>query len=383
MSERKAILIVYDYFYPGYRAGGPIQSLTNLIVSLHEKFAISVFTSAYDLDQDVPYSSVKLNQWNKVSIPGAVTTIVNVFYAAKNYSKSDVVKLVTEKKFSIIYLNGIYSTTFFLHILKAQKTINGKIVVCPRGMLQKGALSVKPFKKKIYLKYLQFSGFLKNVTFHATNEEEKNDIVNFFPKNRGIYIAPNIPKVPLLNIGIPNKKYGVLKLVFLSLITEKKNLLLLLQIMSRLKGNVYLDIYGPIKDKKYWEDCKELIQQFPEQIFYKGEIEPQFVQSILSQYEVFILLTKGENFGHAIYEALSVGRPVITSYFTPWENLQNQLAGTNVDIYNENSIIEAIENFRFMSQQEFADNCIGAHNLAKLYYQQTNALEKYSAMFSI
>ena len=54
IKERSVILIVNEYFFPAYRAGGPIQSLTNLIIALEHEIDFSVFASAYDLSMTEP-----------------------------------------------------------------------------------------------------------------------------------------------------------------------------------------------------------------------------------------------------------------------------------------------------------------------------------------
>ena len=82
MEHKKSILIVYDYFYPGYRAGGPIQSLTNLIVVLQNYFDFSIFTSAFDLDQNEPYEDIEMDKWNKILLP-RMHKPINVYYASK------------------------------------------------------------------------------------------------------------------------------------------------------------------------------------------------------------------------------------------------------------------------------------------------------------
>ena len=61
-----------------------------------------------------------------------------------------------------------------------------------------------------------------------------------------------------------------------------------------------------------------------------------------------VLPSKSENFGHAIYEALSAGRPVITSHFTPWNDLQPAAAGINVSLDNSTELTAAINTFATM-----------------------------------
>ena len=65
MSEgttRKKVVIVYEYFYPGFLAGGPIQSLVNMVKELHPLYDFTVITSAYDLNSTQPYLGVKTDE---------------------------------------------------------------------------------------------------------------------------------------------------------------------------------------------------------------------------------------------------------------------------------------------------------------------------------
>jgi glycosyltransferase involved in cell wall biosynthesis len=113
-----------------------------------------------------------------------------------------------------------------------------------------------------------------------------------------------------------------------------------------------------------------------------GNVKPANVQQVLSSAHVFILPTKGENFGHALYESLSVGRPIITSFFTPWDNLEQNKAGFNVDIANDESLVLAIEKFKAMEQQEYNEYCNGAHSLANNYYKNMDSENKYGQLFN-
>ena len=76
----KHILISYDFFFPGYKAGGPIQSLVNLVQLLQSEYKVSIFTSAYDLNELEPYFDIKINDWNKIYLPGA-SAAIDVYYA--------------------------------------------------------------------------------------------------------------------------------------------------------------------------------------------------------------------------------------------------------------------------------------------------------------
>ena len=182
-------------------------------------------------------------------------------------------------------------------------------------------------------------------------------------------------------ITIAKKQEEKLSLVYLSLISAKKNLLQVIEIISEIK-NVALDIYGPVKDEGYWKKCKEAMQN-TERIKYKGDVIPSLVPETFSRYNASVLLTKGENFGHAMYESLAAGRPVITSYFTPWKDLWEKKAGSNVDISNTAEIKKALNKFAAMDQPAFNEYYQGAHALAVEYYSTGFDLNDYRKLFEL
>lgn len=380
MIDKPRILIFYDYFYPAYKAGGPIQSLTNLVVSLQPVYDISVVTSAHDLNDNRIPAQVKADTWNEVKLPSSAA-VVKVWYASEGALKRATIKeIIKQVDPAVVYLNGMFSFRFVLLPLISIKKI--RLVICPRGMLQKGALAGKAFKKKIFLSVMKMSGLMNKVTWHATNEAEQSDIQRELPGNGKIFVAGNIPKAPVERITVVPKREGELSLIYLSLISEKKNLLQAIHVIAGFKENISLDIYGPVKDDAYWDSCLKAIEESNNKVKYKGTVMPEMVQDVFSKYHASILLTKGENFGHALYESLSAGRPVITSHFTPWNKLQKQNAGWNVDLSDERNITSTIAGISQMNQSSYDQFCAGAYTLAKEYYRHGFDLESYKILFS-
>ena len=64
MGNKKRILVFIDWFLPGYKGGGPIQSVANLIQHLKDDFDFSVITRDTDYCETTPYKEIKSNQWN-------------------------------------------------------------------------------------------------------------------------------------------------------------------------------------------------------------------------------------------------------------------------------------------------------------------------------
>jgi glycosyltransferase involved in cell wall biosynthesis len=120
--------------------------------------------------------------------------------------------------------------------------------------------------------------------------------------------------------------------VFLSRIAPKKNLLSAIRAVSKLSGDVVFDIWGPVDDLSYWRACQKEIAAVPlnVKVTWRGEVPNEQVPAILADYDVFLLPTLGENFGHVIVDALTAGLPVVISDRTPWKNLQE--AGVGVEL---------------------------------------------------
>ena len=94
----------------------------------------------------------------------------------------------------------------------------------------------------------------------------------------------------------------------------------MLNVLHRVSAPICLSIYGPIDDLDYWRLCQSLLDEMPCHVHveYMGEVLPENVLFHLSSADLFVLPTRGENFGHVILEALSVGTPVLISDQTPW-----------------------------------------------------------------
>lgn len=382
MHSPGKILISYDYFYPAYKAGGPIQSLYNLAVVLSGEYDVYVVTGCHDLGTTETLSGIKIGQWNSYELPGA-SGIIQVWYLEQGWPGwKQLRQIIKTGNFDTLYLNGMFSPRFLLLPMLLTDKKKTRVVVSPRGMLQKGALAGKSTKKKRYLQFIKAAGFMKRIYWHATNEEESINIRQQFGATQQVYIAPNVPKKPYKVASASRKVNNELRLVYLSLISAKKNLLQLVEAVVAAADHIRLDIYGPVKDKDYWEKIQRIIATAPHKIFYQGDVRPDKVQEILTGADVFVLLTHGENFGHAIYESLSVGRPVLLSHFTPWNNLESEHAGWNIDTRDTAEIVGVLNELRGMPITLHQAFCEGAHHMALAYYQETDFKAAYQNLFS-
>lgn len=249
-------------------------------------------------------------------------------------------------------------------------------------MLHPGALSQKYFKKQIFLFFCRLYNFSCRYYFHATNIYEKSFIRKVYGNDSRVYIAGNFPREFQFQ---PNlyKKINCLKMVSIALISAMKNIELVLDSLKYCSRQIIYDIYGSIKEEKYWMNCLDKIKSLPSNIKvnYHGGLNPSNVENRLRFYDLFILPSKSENFGHSILEALSAGKPVITSHFTPFNDLNNHYAGSNVSVDSIEEMTKSINFFSSMPQEEFIKWNFGARKYAANRINKESLNLQYDEMF--
>ena len=383
-QHKKTILTFCQWYYPGYKAGGPIRTIQNMVDHLGDTFNFKIITTDRDLGDKTSYNSIDIDQWNSV---GKAEVL---YLSPSNRSFKDFTRIINLIDYDILYLNSFFDPVFTIQplILKKLHFIPDKpVVVAPRGEFSTGALQFKTTKKKIYICVSNLLRLYSGINWQASSEYEKKDIERALGVNdKQITIAENLPSV-INSASTPMKKKvpGKLDIIFLSRVDRKKNLDGALKILSSLhtESNIIFDIYGPITDSKYWEECQILMNKLPSNIRaeYKGIVPNEQVKDIFSQYDLFFFPTHGENFGHVILEALSAGCPVLISNQTPWEKLDSYKSGWNFPIDEESKFIETINRCALCPPEDYLIYQRGANQYASEHIKSSNALEANQKMF--
>ena len=380
MKEKIKILIICDWYEPSYKAGGPIQSCKNLVGALNSYYQFYILTSDRDLGDAQPYDGIATDQWLKGENDSR-------WYASPGFMKlNNFYKLLKDVCPDIVYFNSMFSQKYTIMPLWAliSNRYAGKIIIAPRGMLQAGAMQRKTFKKTIFLRLFKLMGWNKSIAFHATDEQEKIDILSFFP-HQSVIVADNIPGVNKHIKKTRVKKEGELSAVFISRIHPKKNLHFILEILKtyNCKGDFLLDIYGEEDDVQYTAKCKSIAAQLPSNVnvIFNGPLPHNQVFDVLAKHHLFLLPTLGENFGHAIYEAMSSACPVLISNKTPWQSLNSQMAGFDIPLDNSSMYEFVIDKFMKMEQKEYDQWSAGAKKLADQFLQNADFEKKYKILF--
>jgi len=342
LKDKQKILICIDWYMPGFKAGGPVRSVSHIVNAFKTEFEFYILTSAYDLGDDEPYENVKHNQWFDQD------GVFIKYLTKKLHNSSAISSNIKEISPDVIYLNSLFSRVFTLMPLAVARKNKIKTIIAPRGMLGQGALAIKSSKKLSFIKMAKFLGWYKKVIWHASTHNEKDEILNYFGKKAKIVVAQNIPvsqQIDLDNI-LDRKNTGKVKFVTVSRIAKVKNIHLAVEAFKYVKTNqkVSFDIYGNIEDKAYFDSFKHKIKKYKNiEISYKGVALPYEIADIFADADFMLLPTSHENYGHSIVEAWANGCPVIISKNTPWKNLRVQDLGWDVDISDIKKLTKAIQ----------------------------------------
>lgn len=356
ISEKPVILCFVGNYLPGYKAGGILRSIINTVDNLCIDFDFWIVTRDRDLGDKTPYASTSVDQWQKVGN-------AMVFYLPPaNVTLKIIRRILLTTPHHIIYLNSFFDpfTIKVLLIRKFSRLSFKPVIVAPRGEFAWASLKLKYPKKYVFIQVARLIGLYKNITWHASSELDGMKILKVMKINNNlIHNALDLPTKHITNISPissvqPICDHEGLRLVFLSRISRCKNLNYALCILSKVKTRILFDIYGPIEDLKYWEECKKLINQLPANIKvkYLGNANPNQVVKIFSCYDLFLFPSGGENYGHVIAESLTSGTPVLISDKTPWRNLENDNFGWDISLDQMDSFVELIEKYALMSNKE-------------------------------
>lgn len=373
------IFVLIPWFNPAFKAGGPIRSVEGMIKHLSGNGKMFyVFCSNKDVD--AKSIAVPADEWVSFS------DNCKVWYSSNNNILPLLKKEIIEQQPRYLFINGLYNWQYNIKPILFVKGVNKIISV--RGMLHPGALSQKAIKKRFFLQLLKITGWQHKNTFHVTDEQEKIFAQKELGPAAKIFVAGNFPNL-FACTKIPNKKIGELKLVSIGLISPMKNYLPVLhalEIVGRQQPDSIIEyaIYGAVKDEIYWQQCLAVINRLHANINvqWHGAIATSGIEQALSQNHVFILPSKSENFGHSIIEALSAGRPVITSNGTPWNNLEPSMAGINTQV-DEQSLSNAINLFVQMQHDALQQWGNGAAKYASRAIDTNVLKEQYRLMFTI
>jgi len=380
------VLVFVNYYLPGDKAGGPIRSIANIVQHLGKEFEFLIATSDRDSGDKQSYPGIQVDEWNTVGD-------ARVMYMSPGRRKfRDIIRLIREVNPDLVYLNSAFGSPWTLFPLLARRlglTGNVPFLLAPRGEFSHGALAIKAVKKKLFLALARITGLYRNIAWQASTEYEGEDIRRVVRvASERIIVASDLPAAVALSAddhGYAEDVAGKLRIVFLSRVSETKNLLFALQCLQKVSANVEFDVYGAVGDEPYWQSCLSAAAGLGGNVAfsYKGAIPHTEVIPTLRRYDLFFLPTYGENYGHAIIEAMLAGLPVLISDQTPWRNLRGKHAGWDFPLDDIGAFVWAIDEYARLSMEDRRTWRRGAREYAFNVVASSEDIERNRAMLRV
>ena len=349
------VLAIVRHYLPGYQSGGPVRSLTNLVERLGDELQFRIITCDRDLVDDAPYAGVVIDDWNRVGK-------ADVYYVSpRNRSIWRVARLIRNTRHDVLYLNSFFDSIFTVKTVIARRLglfRRVPAILAPRGEFSPGALNFDRWKKIAYLAVSLRLGLYRDLVWQASSDVEAEDMRRTLDRfGEPLLLASNLPR-PASNeaVRVPVRSPGdALRVVFLSRIAPKKNLIFALRVLQQVRVPVTFSIYGPVTDRGYWSECRRLLDCLPNNVKaeYQGEVQSADVPRVLRAHDLFFLPTRGENYGHAIAEALSVGTPALIADTTPWRGLEEAGAGWDLPLEDAERFARCVDRCAELGSEEY------------------------------
>lgn len=373
----RKLLIMASLFYPQKNGGGPPVSIMNVIRGIKNEFEIYVISHNFEVGDTAPLPGVN-DGWNEFDF-GKV-----YYFSHGTYNVKNIYGLICEINPDVIYQNSFFSYEDALPtLLYKKKNPKTGIVIAPRGEVCENRFNKGRLKKVLYARLLKTLKMFNNVYFQATGEDESFDITRFLGIDKSMIYNVN-------NFSIANEEYvtaiekitGVLKLCFIARIQDTKNLLYAIERLKNIKHDVTYDIYGPIENKAYYDQCFSVDLPDNIKVNYCGMVDHDDVGKVISHYHAYYMPTIGENYGHSIVEGMLYNRPVIISDKTPWTGINEAGAGFAIKLDEPEKFESAIDTLCMMDQEEFDEMCRNSKVFIgdKLHIDET--IKQYIKMFN-
>ncbi|MBS9903569.1 glycosyltransferase [Vibrio alginolyticus] len=374
------VCCVIPSFYPAFSYGGPIYSTYHSFTELAKFDDIFIRVSTTNTNMNAKLDVV-MNKWvslNDFQVKYYNETIVDkislslIFNVWKDITKADVV-----------HIQSIFNTPTPISLIYA-KLFRKKIILSPRGSLGEWCLDNGNKFKSYWLKYA-IKPFLKDVVWHSTAQQEKNEILQVFPTAK-VEIIPNGIEYEKFQVNDVFSKKEYIKR-FLNLDADVEKIVVSMGRIQQKKGfdillNAFVDVINQYPSAKLLiagEDEGELASllslveklKLNESVFFIGSISGQDKIDFLANADLFVLPSHNENFGNVYVESLAAGTPIVASTNTPWSEVEVGECGKwvpNSIKETSNAMLEMLGGDREILREN-------AKKLAKKYDWQNIALQ--------
>lgn len=365
--------LIIPSFYPATVYGGPIFSTFHTCQELAKLEDMKVYVSTTNANMNTRLD-VQTNKWTKFE--------ENFFVKYYNETKIN--------KYSLPLILGIWKDIKHADVVHVQSVFsvstpvslffswlfNKPVFLSPRGQFGGWCLDNGSAFKQKWLDWC-IKPFIKNIMWHATAMQEKEEIEAVFSHAK-VEVISNGIEYNLFQTSSVFSRKAFMKMfsgkemqaekiiVSMGRLQKKKGFDILIDSFSQV-----LQTYSQAKLFIAGQDEGEeanLIQQITklglvDKVFLTGAINGQDKINFLANADLFVLPSHNENFGNVYVESLAAGTPIVASKNTPWSEVEESDCGKWV----ENSIEETTQAMIAMLKKDRKQMRENSKSLAKKY----------------
>lgn len=308
MKDKPKILHITPSYKPAWIYGGPTVSVSLLAEWQSKSGAdVAVITTTANGKSDFAANTV-----------GETVDGVKVFRFCRltkdhTHLSLGLLSFVLLKtgNYSVIHLHSWWNLATMLSAIILRMK-GRRMVLSPRGMFSSYTIQ-SPIRKWLHFHITPF--ILKNAKFHATSYSEASEIQKILP-GAHILIQPNyIPLPEIAPVWKPKMEKSSFQFLFFSRIHDKKGLEFTFECLADLKNTNWIFTIAGDGEPDFVNHLKTVAinLNIGKKIIWAGFIEKEKKPSLFKNSDLFILLSKNENFGNAVIESLAYGVPVFIS----------------------------------------------------------------------
>ena len=302
------ILFIVPSYKPAYVYGGPIESVAKLCEGLARRgHVVDVYTTTANGGGEL-----NVCQGRKTDVDGVAVTYFRRITGDHTHISPALWKRLrsTVHTYDVVHIQSWWSILVIVSAMICHKR-NARVIVSPRGMLSSYVMNSGNARLKWLIHNSIGRRALGKSFFHATAASEYDECVGLI-KNWEGYVLPNILSLP--DLPVEKTVNTVFTLIYMSRIHPKKNLEVVFRAISKLRMNVVLKVAGS-GDAAYIDSLKALAHSLniEDKIQWTGWMDRDQKFSALMQADLFILISRNENFANVVVESLHMGTPVLIS----------------------------------------------------------------------
>lgn len=350
------INIIISSFFPAVVYGGPIFSSLNTAKEL-TKLGHDVHVSTTNANRPGKLTVVKnkaIDFAERIKVRYYDDTILDRFSIPFFLNiKSDI------ERSEIVHIHYIFSTTTIIGLYWAMK-LGKPTFLSPRGSLAEWILGHGLPMKKFWIDRF-IRPYADRIFWHATSEQEKEEVLNLFPKAH-VIIIPNGINLASISVNqltrleyfkkFTGKDLGEgFAIISMGRLQKKKGFDILVDAFPSVLEkfpNAKLLIAGQ-DDGEFSNLTEQIISKgLSESIFLVGQLDGQDTYDFLGNGDLFVLPSHNENFGNVYAESLACGTPIIASLMTPWQEVELNYCG----LWVENSVQKVSDSIIYLLQKD-------------------------------